>query len=138
MVLGAFYTGLNGYIQGLYSDLLFSLILSSSFKLTPFNDLGTYLGSYYFEFNSPTSIFSGYFIVGSIIFFLGMAINIHCDSILRRLAASKKPGDKKGYKIPYGGAFNFVTGMAFFINFELMVFSYLFVYIVAHLFIFIY
>lgn len=47
-------------------------------------------------------------------FILGVAINVHCDSILRRLAATKKPGDKKGYKIPYGGAFNFVTAGNYF------------------------
>lgn len=38
------------------------------------------------------------FLVGHVIFLLGLAINIHSDAILRGL---RKPGEK-GYKIPYG------------------------------------
>ena len=43
-------------------------------------------------------------------FFLGMAINIHSDHILRNL---RKPGEK-GYKIPRGGMFDYVSGANFF------------------------
>ena len=38
------------------------------------------------------------FLVGQVIFLLGMALNIHADSTLRGL---RKPGET-GYKIPYG------------------------------------
>jgi 3-oxo-5-alpha-steroid 4-dehydrogenase 1 len=39
-----------------------------------------------------------------------MAINWHSDGILRNL---RKPGET-GYKIPYGGMFNYVSGANFF------------------------
>lgn len=42
---------------------------------------------------------------GTLVFLLGMAINIQSDNILLGL---RKPGDE-GYKIPYGGAFAWVT-----------------------------
>ncbi len=45
------------------------------------------------------------FILGTLIFFAGMAINIHSDHIIRNL---RKPGDTKHY-IPRGGMFRFVT-----------------------------
>lgn len=50
------------------------------------------------------------FAIGCILFFLGMAINIHSDHILRNL---RKPGET-GYKIPRGGMFNFISGGNFF------------------------
>ncbi|KAJ8285047.1 hypothetical protein COCON_G00038970 [Conger conger] len=48
--------------------------------------------------------------VGLILFFLGMAININSDHILRSL---RKPGEIT-YKIPKGGLFEYVTGANFF------------------------
>ncbi|XP_041921303.1 3-oxo-5-alpha-steroid 4-dehydrogenase 2-like isoform X2 [Alosa alosa] len=45
------------------------------------------------------------FCTGSILFYLGMAINIHSDRILRNL---RKP-DEKTYKIPRGGLFEYVS-----------------------------
>ncbi|XP_048863155.1 3-oxo-5-alpha-steroid 4-dehydrogenase 2-like [Brienomyrus brachyistius] len=47
---------------------------------------------------------------GLIIFFVGMAINIHSDHILRKL---RKPGEVT-YKIPNGGLFEYVSGANFF------------------------
>ncbi|KAM3865063.1 3-oxo-5-alpha-steroid 4-dehydrogenase 2a [Diretmus argenteus] len=47
---------------------------------------------------------------GLLLFFLGMAINIHSDHILRSL---RKPGETV-YRIPHGGMFEFVSGANFF------------------------
>ncbi|MBN3272911.1 S5A2 dehydrogenase, partial [Polyodon spathula] len=49
------------------------------------------------------------FILGGIMFLLGMAINIHSDHILRNL---RKPGEIT-YKIPRGGMFEYVSGANF-------------------------
>jgi 3-oxo-5-alpha-steroid 4-dehydrogenase 1 len=54
--------------------------------------------------------FSLQFICGAVLFLLGMAINMHSDSVLRNL---RKPGDK-GYYIPRGGMFEYVSGANFF------------------------
>ncbi|XP_066518131.1 3-oxo-5-alpha-steroid 4-dehydrogenase 2a [Hoplias malabaricus] len=51
-----------------------------------------------------------WFIAGLCLFFLGMAINIHSDYILRNL---RKPGEIE-YKIPKGGMFELVSGANFF------------------------
>ncbi|XP_040206871.1 3-oxo-5-alpha-steroid 4-dehydrogenase 2 [Rana temporaria] len=50
------------------------------------------------------------FLSGVMIFFIGMAINIHSDYILRNL---RKPSDF-GYKIPEGGMFKYVSGANYF------------------------
>ena len=50
------------------------------------------------------------FVIGVILFVSGLAINIHSDRILRNLRA---PGET-GYKIPRGGAFEFVTAANYF------------------------
>ena len=39
------------------------------------------------------------FSIGLVMFLLGMAINVHSDSVLRNL---RKPGET-GYKVPHGG-----------------------------------
>ncbi|KAG9483980.1 hypothetical protein GDO78_009736 [Eleutherodactylus coqui] len=49
------------------------------------------------------------FQLGVVMFFLGMAINVHSDHILRKL---RKPTEVS-YKIPQGGMFNFVSGANF-------------------------
>ncbi|XP_036403017.1 3-oxo-5-alpha-steroid 4-dehydrogenase 2b [Megalops cyprinoides] len=49
-------------------------------------------------------------VTGLILFFLGMAINIHSDYILRCL---REPGDFT-YKIPRGGLFDYISGANFF------------------------
>merc|ERR1712065_96110 len=50
------------------------------------------------------------FLIGGIIFLAGLIINWNSDHILRNL---RKPGEK-GYKIPKGGMFTYVSGANFF------------------------
>lgn len=45
------------------------------------------------------------FVVGAALFILGAIVNVHSDSVLRNL---REPGET-GYKIPYGGAFRYVS-----------------------------
>lgn len=45
------------------------------------------------------------FLVGVALFLAGWAVNLHADSILRRL---RRPGET-GYRIPFGGLFRFVS-----------------------------
>jgi 3-oxo-5-alpha-steroid 4-dehydrogenase 1 len=46
-----------------------------------------------------------WFVVGALIFFIGMAVNRWADRVLRDL---RKPGET-GYKIPYGGLYRYVS-----------------------------
>lgn len=62
------------------------------------------------DFYEPTWLFSPQFIIGSIIFFAGMAINWHSDYIIRHL---RKPGDT-GHYIPRGGMFKYVASANYF------------------------
>ncbi len=55
-------------------------------------------------------LYSPQFIIGAIIFFVGMAINLHSDHIVRNL---RKPGDTKHY-IPRGGMYNYVCSSNYF------------------------
>jgi len=55
-------------------------------------------------------ILSPRFVIGVFLFFVGMNINMHADNVLRNL---RKPGET-GYKIPRGGAFEYVSGANFF------------------------
>lgn len=50
------------------------------------------------------------FVLGVLLFFVGMAINWHSDGVLINL---RKPGET-GYKIPRGGMFEYVSGANFF------------------------
>ena len=50
------------------------------------------------------------FIIGTLIFFVGMIINIHSDYIIRNL---RKPGDTKHY-LPKKGMFKYVTSANYF------------------------
>jgi len=54
--------------------------------------------------------YSARFVIGVILFVFGLAINVHSDRILRNL---RGPGET-GYKIPRGGAFEFVTAANYF------------------------
>lgn len=47
----------------------------------------------------------GIAIIGIIVFFIGMGINLHSDHVIRNL---RKPGDTKHY-LPKGGMYHFVT-----------------------------
>lgn len=55
-------------------------------------------------------LFTPQFIAGITIFFMGMAINLNSDSIIRHL---RKPGDNRHY-IPRGGMFNYVSSANYF------------------------
>jgi 3-oxo-5-alpha-steroid 4-dehydrogenase 1 len=46
------------------------------------------------------------FVLGSVMFVTGLALNFHSDHILRNL---RKPGDPPVYKIPRGGLFEYVS-----------------------------
>lgn len=50
------------------------------------------------------------FVIGTVLFFAGMAVNIHSDAIIRAL---RKPGDK-GHYLPHGGAFRYVSSANYF------------------------
>eukprot|EP01084_Bolivina_argentea_P008911 16670_1 len=78
-ILAALFTTINGFLQGL------CLIQFDEYKILNMKSIN--------------------FILGVIIFVIGMLINLQSDSILRNL---RKPGET-GYKIPYGGMFNYVT-----------------------------
>uniref|UniRef100_W5LJH0 3-oxo-5-alpha-steroid 4-dehydrogenase n=1 Tax=Astyanax mexicanus TaxID=7994 RepID=W5LJH0_ASTMX len=60
--------------------------------------------------HSHVQLSDGRTLIGLLIFFTGMAINIHSDHILRNL---RKPGEIS-YKIPRGGLFEYVSGANFF------------------------
>ncbi|XP_065188370.1 3-oxo-5-alpha-steroid 4-dehydrogenase 1-like [Sycon ciliatum] len=53
----------------------------------------------------PTWTSSPQFIIGLVLFFAGLLLNIHADGVLRNL---RKPGET-GYKIPRGGLFEYVS-----------------------------
>ncbi|MDE6338791.1 MAG: DUF1295 domain-containing protein [Muribaculaceae bacterium] len=55
-------------------------------------------------------LWSPCFIIGTVIFFTGMGINMHSDYIIRHL---RKPGDTKHY-IPRGGMYRYVTSANYF------------------------
>lgn len=55
-------------------------------------------------------LWSPLFIIGSAVFFTGMAINWHSDHIIRSL---RKPGDTRHY-IPRGGFYRYVTSANYF------------------------
>ncbi|XP_072526501.1 3-oxo-5-alpha-steroid 4-dehydrogenase 2b [Salminus brasiliensis] len=60
--------------------------------------------------HSHVHLSDGRTLIGMLIFFTGMAINIHSDHILRNL---RKPGEI-AYKIPRGGMFEYVSGANYF------------------------
>ncbi len=74
-----------------------------------FNVMNGYLnGRYLFHFSPAYSISWFYdprFIIGSIIFFTGLAINLHSDNVLRNLRRS----GETDYKIPKRGLFRFIS-----------------------------
>ncbi|HIT15744.1 MAG TPA: DUF1295 domain-containing protein [Candidatus Avimuribaculum pullicola] len=55
-------------------------------------------------------LFTPQFVAGVTVFFMGMAININSDSIIRNL---RRPGDSKHY-LPRGGMFNYVSSANYF------------------------
>ena len=59
----------------------------------------------------PASWLTGLpFVLGTLLFFAGMAVNIHSDAVIRHL---RKPGDTAHY-LPRGGMFRYVTSANYF------------------------
>lgn len=87
MFLGIFFNVANGFIQGYWI-----------FFLAPTN------------FYTPEWLTTPQFIIGTILFFSGMIINLQSDYIIRHL---RKPGDTKHY-FPKGGMYNYVTSANYF------------------------
>ena len=81
-----------------------------------FNTLNAYMiGGWLFEM-APSGMYttawfhSPQFIIGLLVFFLGMGINLHSDHVIRNL---RKPGDTKHY-IPRKGFYKYVTSANYF------------------------
>lgn len=76
-----------------------------------FNSLNALMQGGWIFYFSPERLYSNQwfytpqFIIGTMLFIGGMIINIHSDSIIRKL---RKQGDSKHY-IPQGGLFNYVS-----------------------------
>jgi 3-oxo-5-alpha-steroid 4-dehydrogenase 1 len=81
-----------------------------------FNMVNAYMLGGWIFYVSPTDYYttdwllSPQFIIGTIIFFAGMATNLHSDYIIRHL---RRPGDTRHY-IPHGGMFRYVTSANYF------------------------
>lgn len=81
-----------------------------------FNTINAYMiGGWLFyvspiDYYTPEWLAGPLFILGSIIFFTGMAINISSDRIVRHL---RLPGDTRHY-IPRGGMFKYVSSASYF------------------------
>lgn len=81
-----------------------------------FNTINAYLiGGWLFHISPADSyglswIWSPAFIAGVIVFFAGMAVNMHSDYVIRHL---RKPGDPRHY-IPRRGLYRYVTGANYF------------------------
>ncbi len=81
-----------------------------------FNSINAYMiGGWLFHV-APAGLYTSHwllspqFIIGTIIFFAGMAINIHSDHVIRSL---RKPGDT-GHYIPRKGFYRYVSGANYF------------------------
>lgn len=81
-----------------------------------FNVLNAFMqGGWIFYVSSPDRyptewLWSPQFLCGTTIFFIGMAVNIHSDRIIRNL---RTPGDRRHY-IPRGGMFRYVSSANYF------------------------
>ncbi len=81
-----------------------------------FNTLNAFMQGGWIFYVSPENMYelswlaTPQFIIGTMIFFAGMIINIHSDYIIRHL---RKPGDTKHY-LPKKGMFRYVTSANYF------------------------
>lgn len=81
-----------------------------------FNTLNAYMIGGWLYSQAPSGMYtaawltSPQFIIGLIIFFAGMGINLHSDHVIRNL---RKPGDTKHY-IPRKGFYKYVTSANYF------------------------
>ncbi|MBQ2243872.1 MAG: DUF1295 domain-containing protein [Bacteroidales bacterium] len=73
---------------------------------------GILIGLWLFKYSNYTTdwLKSPQFIIGTLIFIFGMAVNLQSDYIIRHL---RKPGDTKHY-IPRGGMFKYVSSANYF------------------------
>lgn len=70
---------------------------------------GRYLGLHASDYG-PQWLATPQFIVGTAMFVVGLAINLHADEVLMRL---RKPGET-GYKIPKGGFYRWISSPNYF------------------------
>jgi 3-oxo-5-alpha-steroid 4-dehydrogenase 1 len=73
-------------------------------------------GSYFSTFGDyhPSWLSDPRFLIGIGIYFFGLALNVHSDSILRNLRSPEEIArGEKVYRVPSGGAFRFVTNPAY-------------------------
>lgn len=93
-------------IKGKSRMPLIIILMGIVFNLVNAYMIGTWLFYIAPADRYPVSwLYSPLFILGTIVFFTGMAINWHSDYIIRHL---RKPGDMHHY-IPRGGMFRYVT-----------------------------
>jgi len=82
-----------------------------------FNILNSVMQGYWIFFESPEGYYSlswltsPQFIIGTLLFYTGMVINLHSDYIIRHLR--KSDSDTRHY-LPKGGLFNYVTSANYF------------------------
>lgn len=79
------------------------MLMGMIFNLVNGFIIGYYLGN--FKVYEIGWLASSLFIIGIVIFILGMAVNWHSDTILINL----RRGGESGYKIPQGGLFKYVS-----------------------------
>ncbi|MBR3440594.1 MAG: DUF1295 domain-containing protein [Bacteroidales bacterium] len=90
--------------------------LSIIFMGALFNTLNAFMQGGWIFYFSPADMYGTSwlhglpFILGTVIFFAGMAVNIQSDSIIRNL---RQPGDTAHY-LPKGGMFRYVTSANYF------------------------
>lgn len=81
-----------------------------------FNTINGYIQGYWIFFLSPDTMYTTswlttpQFIIGTVVFFIGLIINQHSDHIIRHLRA---PGDTKHY-LPKKGMYRYVTSANYF------------------------
>lgn len=81
-----------------------------------FNTLNALMQGGWIFYVSPAGMYtpawfsSPQFIIGTLLFFAGMAVNIHSDSVIRHL---REPGDT-GHYLPRAGVFRYVTSANYF------------------------
>ena len=81
-----------------------------------FNTINGYLQGEWIFFLAPEGLYTEawlttpQFIIGSILFFIGMGVNIHSDYVIRHL---RKPGDTNHY-LPKKGMYKYVTSANYF------------------------
>lgn len=111
-------------IHYLHRSLLFPFLMRGKSKMAVtvmlmgmlFNSINAIMQGGWLFYVSPSDYYkidwltTPQFVIGTVIFFIGMVINIHSDNIIRNL---RKEGDTKHY-LPKGGMFKYVTSANYF------------------------